>query len=329
MDPLVAFVLFVLLSLGVGIAVMLITNSPESKGYQLALGFWSVGPFFGAIMAPTLYGITPLNLAVFLLSYYLPGFGITIGYHRLFTHNSFKAVEPVRWVLALLGTMAVQGELNKWVALHRKHHQYTDIPEKDPHTPYAYGRGFFNIIRGLYHAHLGWMFEGEPPDYDKYLKKTDPVMNWFSRYWLPIVIIRFALPFVIVYPFAGYDTAMGAFLWSVAGAWLTLHATFAVNSICHIWGTRPFRGKSVGESTNNIFIGILAHGEGYHNGHHAFPTSAHHGMTRLEKAFDMSYLIICLLEKLGFISEVRRYTPSQISALRKLYAVTDQMEQSA
>ncbi len=236
--------------------------------------------------------------------YLLTALGVTVGYHRLFTHKSFSAPAWVRAVFAALGSMAVEGPVNKWVAMHRCHHQHSD-DHSDPHSPHHHGSGVVGVLKGMWHAHCGWIFQGNPKDLERYNPdlRADRMMRWMSRLWPLWSIMGLVIPTVI----AGLVTmtwtgALLGFLWGGLVRILVVHhVTWSINSVCHIWGSRPF--KSHDESRNNAIFGVLGLGEGWHNNHHAFPTSARHGLRWWE--IDISYLVIRGLEKVGLAYDVK------------------------
>lgn len=275
-------------------------------------------PFVGLVAAIVLlWGIALdwQHLMLFGVMYLLTVLGITIGYHRLFTHRSFKTPRPVGVLLAVLGSMAVQGPLFNWVADHRRHHQHSDN-EGDPHSPHTHGHGVLGTLRGLWHAHLGWLFDPTPADRDRYVGdlRKDRVMTWVSRLFPLWAGLGLLLPAVL----GGLLTMswLGVLLGLVWGGLVRLffvhHVTWSVNSICHLWGTRPFEGRD--ESRNNAVFGIVAMGEGWHNNHHAFPTSARHGLRWWE--IDASYFVIWAMSKVGLAWDVRIPSRERVEAKR-------------
>lgn len=247
--------------------------------------------------------------------------GITVGFHRLCTHRAFKSPEAVRYILAALGSMAVQGPVIRWCAEHRRHHQHSDT-EMDPHSPHmgpdgSWGEGLRATLRGAYHAQVGWLFAGRSKALGKYSRdlRADRALVAVDRQFPYWVLAGLALPAA-----AGGLIAMSwmgvllGFLWGgLVRVLVVHHITWSVNSVCHLWGTRPF--ESHDESRNNPLVGILAMGEGWHNNHHAFPTSARHGLRWWE--FDFSYLIIRVMRLVGLASDVRVPTAERIEAKRE------------
>jgi stearoyl-CoA desaturase (delta-9 desaturase) len=278
-------------------------------------------PFLGFLAAVVLlWGglVTGTDLAIFAVMYGFTGFGVTVGYHRLLTHRSFDAPSGVRAAFAVLGSMTVQGAPIHWVADHRKHHTFAD-DDGDPHSPHTEGgEGWRGVLRGWWHAHTGWLFERDRPTSARRFApdlREDPVIRWVDRRFLWWVLLGLALPFAAGLVLSGWSLAAGltALLWGgLVRIFLMHHATWSVNSICHMYGQRPFVTDD--ESRNNWVVALVSLGEGWHHNHHAFPTSARHGLRPLQ--VDPSYAIICLLERVGLARNVRR--PSERDVARKL-----------
>lgn len=264
-------------------------------------------PFGAAVFAiVSLWGkgVDWIGLALLIGMYLASGLGITVGYHRHFVHRSFETVAPIKFVLAVLGSMAVEGPLLQWAAVHRRHHQHSD-DAGDPHSPHYYGGGVRGVLLGLCHAHIGWMFKPSPANLDRYVQDlaADGVVRTASRLFPLWAIAGLLIPAGIGALLTGtWIGALHGFLWGgLVRIFLVHHATWSINSVCHLWGRRPFRCSD--ESRNNAICGILALGEGWHNNHHAFPTSARHGLRWWE--FDASYLVIRMLEWSGLAWQVR------------------------
>lgn len=259
--------------------------------------------------------VSPLDLAIFAVMYALAGFGVTIGFHRLLTHRSFEAPTAVRATLAALGSMSVQGAVIHWVSDHRKHHTFTD-EEGDPHSPHTHrGRGFGGVLRGLWHSHTGWLFDprerGEARRYAPDLLK-DPAIRFVDRWFFGWVALGLVLPFALGVALSGGDLTAGltALLWGgFVRIFLLHHATWSVNSICHMYGKRPFAIDD--QSRNNWAVAVVTLGEGWHHNHHAFPTSARHGLQRLQ--FDPTYAVIRAMELVGLARGVRRPRPAELA----------------
>jgi stearoyl-CoA desaturase (delta-9 desaturase) len=257
-----------------------------------------------------------VDLALLVGMYIVTGLGITIGYHRLYTHKSFATRGPIAAFFAICGSMAGQGPVVWWAATHRKHHQHSDH-EHDPHSPHA-GRqpGVVGAVRAFLHAHMGWLFTDLTPDLKRYVPDlvADRTTMEISRLFPVLVLVGFAIPAVI----GGLVTMswMGAllgFLWGgIVRMCVLHHVTWSVNSVCHLWGAKDY--ASGDESRNNAVMGILAFGEGWHNNHHAFPASARHGLKWWQ--FDSSWMVIRTLEKIGLAKKVRLPAPERLEARR-------------
>ena len=275
-----------------------------------------VVPFAGLIGAMALvwgWGFDWTHAVMLLVMYLLTAVGVTVGYHRLFTHRAFKTGPIVSGILAFLGSMAVEGAVTKWAAVHRCHHKHSD-DEADPHSPHLHGNSVLGMLRGFYHAHMGWLLRGDPKDLDRYNPdlRADKVVNFMSRFWGVWAILGLLIPAAVGGLITGtWSGVLLGFLWGgLVRVFMVHHLTWSINSVCHVWGTRPF--KSHDESRNNFIFGVVGLGEGWHNNHHAFPTSARHGLRWWE--FDASYWIIRGLEKLGLAWDVKVPAPERIAA---------------
>ena len=270
----------------------------------------------GAMVHAWGWGFSWLELGLFLGMYLATGLGITVGYHRLFTHRAFDTNRAVQATLAILGSMAVEGPLLRWVANHRKHHQHSDQPG-DPHSPHLHGGGFVNMLEGLWEAHVGWVFQPAARGLHRYI--ADFRSDRFLRTISALFPLWVALGLLIPAGLAGLITrswsgALMGFVWGgLVRIFFVHHVTWSINSVCHIWGSRPF--KSHDHSRNNPIFGVLAFGEGWHNNHHAFPTSARHGLRWWQ--FDASYLVIRAMSWIGLAWNVRVPTRDRIAAKRQ------------
>jgi len=275
-------------------------------------------PFAGLITAIVLLWGVALSWPILAISggmYLLTVFGVTVGYHRHFTHRSFKTSPPVAAALAVLGSMSVEGPLLNWVADHRRHHQHSD-KAGDPHSPQTHGPGFRGALVGLWHAHLGWLFGALPADRERYVVdlKKDRLTRWMSRLFPLWVLVSLTVPTVLGGVLTmSWTGALLGFIWGgLVRIFFVHHVTWSVNSVCHLWGTRPFRSHD--HSRNNAVLGVLALGEGWHNNHHAFPTSARHGLRWWE--FDGSFALIWAMSKAGLVWDVKVPAPERIRAKR-------------
>ncbi len=240
------------------------------------------------------------DLLVFALLYVATGLGVTVGFHRHFTHRSFRTTRPIRALLAVLGSAALEGPVTAWVADHRKHHAFSDKPG-DPHSPHVeHGGGLRGTLRGLFHAHVGWLFlhtdRGSKRRYAPDLL-NDPVVRAVDRTYALWAVGGLGAAFGLGWLIGGsLVTAFTGLLWGGAVRILVLHhVTFSINSLCHVFGRRTFRTSD--ESRNLAWLSVLSFGEAWHNNHHAFPTSAAHGMRRWQ--LDPSALVIRGLERVG------------------------------
>ncbi len=276
-------------------------------------------PFLGFLAAVILLWGTAVNwvhLALLVVMYLATGLGITVGFHRLFTHKSFEAVKPVKALLGVLGSMAVEGPVIAWAAMHRQHHQHSDTKD-DPHSPHMHGgEGVWAMLKGFWHAHMGWLLSRPDMGSEKYVPDLlqDRIVRSVSRLFPVWVLLGLLIPALLGGLLTlSWTGALLGFLWGgLARIFLVHHVTWSVNSVCHLWGSKPFRSHD--ESRNNPIMGVLAMGEGWHNNHHAFPTSARHGLRWWE--FDLSYYVIRLLEVCRLARAVRVPSPERIAAKR-------------
>jgi stearoyl-CoA desaturase (delta-9 desaturase) len=256
------------------------------------------------------------DLAVLAILYTLSGLGVTVGFHRLFTHRSFKTVKPIRFLLAALGSAALEGPLIEWVANHRKHHRFSD-ERGDPHSPHGHGHGARGALKGLVHAHLGWILRGEAAaDPGRYAKDLlqDPVARFvdgtFVVWATAGLLLSFALGGLLSGSLAG---ALTGLLWGGAvRLFLLHHATFSINSLCHFFGRRPF--DTGDESRNLAWLALPTLGEAWHNNHHAFPASARHGLKRAQ--LDPSWWVITALARTGLAWDVVAVSSARMAAKR-------------
>ena len=247
------------------------------------------------------------DLLVFALLYVATGLGVTVGFHRHFTHRSFRTTRPIRALLAVLGSAALEGPVTAWVADHRKHHAFSDKPG-DPHSPHVeHGGGLGGTLRGLFHAHVGWLFlhtdRGSKRRYAPDLL-NDPVVRAVDRTYVVWALGGLGAAFGLGWIIGGsLATGLTGLLWGGAVRILVLHhVTFSINSLCHVFGRRTFRTSD--ESRNLAWLSVLSFGEAWHNNHHAFPTSAAHGMRRWQ--LDPSAAVIRGLEAVGLAWDVVR-----------------------
>ena len=276
-------------------------------------------PFAGLILAMALLwerGFSWLELSLFVGMYLATGLGITIGYHRLFAHKSFSTGPVLTATLGILGSMAVEGPLLRWVSFHRCHHQHSDH-EGDPHSPHGSGSGVRGAIKGFWNAHVGWIFKhaaGREKKYTPDLLRSKMIRR-ISKLFPLWVVLSLLIPTVLGGLISwSWSGALLGFLWGgLARIAFVHHVTWSVNSICHMWGSRPY--ESHDHSRNNFLVGVLAFGEGWHNNHHGFPTSARHGLKWWQP--DLSYGIIWTMSKIGLVWNVRVPTAERLAARRR------------
>jgi len=275
-----------------------------------------VTPFLGLIVAATLLWdgfLGARDVAIFALMYALTAVGVTVGFHRLLTHRAFRTRAWLRYTLAVLGSMSLQGPVIDWVADHRKHHTFTD-EEGDPHSPHAgAGAGFPGMVKGLWHAHTGWLFETHGQASSKRFARDlleDPKMRAINRSFPLIALSSVLLPFLLGLALGGGALVAGlsALLWGgLVRIFIVHHITWSINSICHFFGRRRFDTDD--HSTNVFWLALPSLGEAWHHNHHAFPQSACHGLRWYE--IDPSGWLILALARLGLASDVVRVTPER------------------
>jgi stearoyl-CoA desaturase (delta-9 desaturase) len=268
---------------------------------------------YHALAVVALFRFSWTGLGIAALLWWISGsLGIGMGYHRLLTHRGYKTPKWVEYFLTACGTLALEGGPMFWVATHRVHHQLTDKPG-DPHSPRD----------GKWWSHMGWIIMGralhqstaELSPYVPDLRK-DKVQVWLSRYhWVAQVVVG-----VTVLAIWGWNVALWAvFLRTVVG----LHATWLVNSATHIWGSQRFATED--DSTNNFLIAMLTFGEGWHNNHHAHPSSARHGLSWWQ--IDTNWYQIKFLELIGLAKDIK--LPRADSRVRDLHVQPETADSEA
>jgi stearoyl-CoA desaturase (Delta-9 desaturase) len=268
-----------------------------------------VVPFLGVLVAIVLLWNRAVDLAILATMYLITGIGVTVGFHRLLTHRSFQTHAWVERTFAVMGSLSVQGSVLDWVADHRKHHAHAD-KEGDPHSPHV---GHGSGLRGLWHAHTGWLLENQgQADWKRYAAELyeDRHMRRIGRSFPWLVLLSLALPTALGFVLDGF-TLRGAVLGYIWGGlvriFLVHHVTWSVNSICHFFGRRRFEIED--QSTNVAWLSLLSLGESWHHNHHAFPRSAYHGLRRWE--IDPSGLLISMMQRVGLAWNVVRITPER------------------
>jgi stearoyl-CoA desaturase (delta-9 desaturase) len=288
-----------------------------SRGRNALIKLFVVIPFcalLGTVPVAWGWGLSALDVGLSAFFYFLTLTGITVGYHRYFTHRGFKALRPLRIALAVLGSMAFQGPVIGWVADHRRHHAFAD-KEGDPHSPWLFGTGPIAVIRGFWHAHFGWMINRD---------RTNPVR--FAPDLLAdsdIVRVDRQFPVWTAVSLTAPALLGGLLSWSWWGAataffWagpvrigVQHHVSWSINSLCHMVGTRPWTRRD--RSTNFWPLAIASMGESWHNLHHADPTCARHGVCRGQ--LDASARIIAILERVGWVRDVHWPSPQRLERL--------------
>ena len=276
---------------------------------------WAVGSAWGG-------SLHWQDVVVFAITYLLTGIGVTVGFHRLLTHRSFATYPLARGVLAALGSAAAEGPVIEWVAQHRHHHAYSDH-EGDPHSPHAgRGSGWRGAVRGLVHAHIGWVFGMEGVASERRYAPDlldDPVVGFVDRTFVVWVLAGLALPFGLGVALTGsLIGGLTGLLWGGVVRIFCLHqATFSINSLCHFFGAQDY--ETGDESRNLAWLALPTLGEAWHNNHHAFPTSARHGLGRWQP--DPSAAVIWALERSGLAWDVVRISPERRSQRRVARAI--------
>jgi stearoyl-CoA desaturase (delta-9 desaturase) len=257
--------------------------------------------------------------------YLITGLGVTVGFHRCFTHRSFRAVPALRAVLAVAGSMSFEGSVIAWVATHRRHHAFTDQPG-DPHSPYRYGTSVGGLLRGLAHAHLGWMFRDDPTPASRYAPDmmADRAMRVVSAGFPALCVASLAIPFGAGWAIGGSArAALTALLWAgLVRICLLQHVTWSVNSLCHLLGSRPFTTRRFDRATNLWPLALLSFGESWHNMHHSDPACARHGVGPGQ--IDIAAGTIALFERLRWATDVRWPTAARLDSHRRRDDATGQ-----
>ena len=261
-----------------------LTAGRRGSTEQAFLYFFVIAPFAAAVAAVPLlwgWGLSWLDVALFIMFFVVAGLGVTMGYHRYFTHGAFKARRGLKIVLAVAGGLSIEGKVISWVADHRRHHAYSD-KEGDPHSPWRYGTSPRALLKGLYFAHTGWLFDREKTNRERFtpdlLRDRDVVV---INTLFPVIIVFSVFAPALIGGLAtmSWSGALSAFFWAgLVRIFLLHHVTWSVNSICHTLGERPFTARD--KSANFWPLAILSFGEFWHNSHHADPTSARHGLLR-------------------------------------------------
>lgn len=279
-------------------------------------------PLVAVVLAVVIFwnhGIGWLDLGLAVGMYVVTGLGLSLGFHRLFTHRSFVSSRWLKVTLAIAGTMGIEGSLTSWVSQHRRHHASTDRPG-DPHSPVPTGPGLASLLRGLWRAHAGWLFVHNEVNAERWSSDLDedPDLAFVSRTVLVWTVLSFLIPTAIGWIVTGtLEGALLAGLWGgVVRVALLHHVTWSTNSLCHTFGKQPFGDKD--RSTNFAPLALLSFGDAWHNAHHAFPRSARHGIEVGQ--VDIAAEVIRVFERLGWATEVHWPRSSVVDRRRALVA---------
>jgi stearoyl-CoA desaturase (Delta-9 desaturase) len=292
-------------------------GEPRGLAPHIGTYLFILVPFAALLAAVPLtwgWGLGWLDIGLAAAFYVITCLGVTVGFHRYFTHRAFKARRPLRVALAIVGSMALQGPITHWVADHRRHHAFSDR-DGDPHSPWAFGTSPVAIARGFWHAHMGWMFDRNLTNAERFApdlladRDIARVHRQFGLWTAVTLVAPAAIGGLVTWSWWG---ALTAFFWAgLVRVSFLHHVTWSVNSICHMIGSRPFAARD--RSANFWPLAILSMGESWHNLHHADPTCARHGVRRGQ--IDISARLIWLLEKLGWAHDVRWPTAKRLVTL--------------
>ncbi|MEQ8786008.1 MAG: fatty acid desaturase [Pirellulaceae bacterium] len=295
---------------------------PASAAHKWVMGTAVVLPLVGTVLAMVLLvasgSLGWWHVAMVVGGWLATGLGITVGFHRLLTHRSFDTYHGVRFIWAMLGACSIEGSPLVWCAIHRRHHNFSDEPG-DPHSPHQHGTGVWGTLRGLLHAQVGWLFTGywSSPELQRYVPDlmAQRYLVAIDRWYYLCVIASLGVPALLggLIERSWYGALMGLLWGGLVRILITHHITWSINSVCHVFGFKTY--KAGDESRNNLICGVLGHGEGWHNNHHAFPTSARHGLEWWQ--FDLSWLIIRGMQAVGLAWNVR-LPEAHTMAARKL-----------
>ncbi|MET7425632.1 acyl-CoA desaturase [Dactylosporangium sp. NPDC005555] len=297
-----------------------LTEGRQSIGILVALWGFVVLPFVALLAAVPVawgWGLTWLDVALGTVFYVIGGLGIGSGFHRYLTHGAFKANRGLRIALTIAGSTAIEGNPTQWVADHRRHHAFSDR-EGDPHSPWRFGESFGGLVKGLFYAHVGWLFYRELSNRERFAPDlvADKDIRRIDKLFPLIVALSATLPAII----AGLVTwswqgALSAFFWAgIVRIGLLHHVTWSINSICHVYGERPFSTRDGDKASNFWPLAILSFGESWHNLHHADPTCARHGVDKGQ--IDINARLIWIFEKLGWATDVRWPKRDRLDAKR-------------
>lgn len=294
-----------------------IVSGRRTLGPHLLVYIFVIAPMLALLVAVPIawgWGLSWVDVVLFVVTYTISLLGVTVGYHRYFTHGAFKAKRWLRVSLAVLGSTAMQGPLLHWVADHRRHHAFSD-KEGDPHSPWLFGTSPLALAKGFWHAHMGWLFNRDLTNPRRFVPDllADKTMVRVSKLFWLWTTIWLVLPGIIggLVTWSWWAVLTGLFWAGFVRVSFLHHVTWAVNSICHMIGDRPFKSRD--KAANFWPMAILSGGESWHNLHHADPTSARHGV--LPGQIDISARVIWIFEKLGWVWNVRWPTPQRLAKI--------------
>jgi stearoyl-CoA desaturase (delta-9 desaturase) len=297
-----------------------LTVGKQSSGILVALWAFVALPFAAVVAAVPVawgWGLSWLDVAMALSLYVITGMGIGTGFHRYLTHGAFKANRPLHIALTLAGSLAIEGNPTQWVADHRRHHAFSDR-EGDPHSPWRYGESVWGLTKGLFYAHIGWMFFRELSNRERFAPDliADKDVSRIDRAFPAIVATSVLLPGVIggLVTWSWQGALSGIFWAGLVRIAVLHHVTWSINSICHVYGERPFETRDGDKASNFWPLAILSFGESWHNLHHADPTCARHGVDTGQ--IDMNARLIWIFEKLGWATNVRWPKADRLDAKR-------------
>src|SRR5437868_1550518 len=292
--------------------------APKSRAEVAVFGFVVGAPLVAFVTAIPLawgWGLGWSDVIIASVFYVISGLAVTVGLHRYFTHGSFKTGRALKIALGIAGSLALEMSVLDWVATHRKHHKFSD-KEGDPHSPWRFGPGFVAVTKGLMYAHMGWLFESERTNREKYAPDLmkDPDIIKLHRWFPALALTSMLLPAVLGGPLIlSWQGALTAFFWgTLVRIGLLHHVTWSINSICHVFGEETFEVRD--KSRNVWWLAIPSFGESWHNLHHSDPTAARHGA--LKGQIDLSAEVIRIFERLGWAHDVRWPSAERLAAKR-------------
>jgi stearoyl-CoA desaturase (delta-9 desaturase) len=269
-----------------------------TAGTLLAVALWIAG-----------HGPGAAEIGIFIFFYLATALGLEVGFHRHVTHKAFKANEHVRALLIALGSMAAHGPVIWWAAVHRRHHATSDT-HADPHSPNLAGDGIWSRIRGLYHSHMGWLFEGastRPIGWQQYVQdlyKDTTVLRLHMQYYTWVAVGLVAPALICGVLTGSWFGVLSGFLWGgLVRSFAVSHCIWSLNSLCHVIGSRYFDTGDEDQSKNSFTLALFTFGQGWHNNHHAFPSSAYTGLRWWQ--IDFGGQFVSLLKVLGLAWEAR------------------------